>query len=195
MELNELKDITTSTLLRIVNERGVYLLWNEKRQRYEIQHYPHTGMETSIENHSQITLVEVNGEGGEGDKPHRMLFRIPNEKLQGDLPKTLATIEKVFPKETQEDIIEKVLESKGLKRPRKGIYITVENYPRQGIQTEFMNMTTQYQLRVREVDESPLTYPNTYSIPTENVPNHKFEGSIRAQLEAIEVMYGEWDEE
>lgn len=189
MELNKLKDIATATLLRIVNEYGVDLTWHEERKRYMIQHYPHTGMKTLIEIHSQATLVEVTGEGGV--TPCVMLFRIKNGKLQEDLPKTLATIEQVFPKESREDIIDKVLESKGLECTSDGIYKTVENYPRQGIQLEFIDMTPQYMLRVREVDESPLSYPFTYSIPTENVPNHKFEGSVRAQLKAIEVMYEE----
>lgn len=191
MELNKLKDITTATLLRNVNEYGVDLTWNEDRKRYMIQHYPHTGMETSIEIHAQTTFVEVNGEWGVRIRPHLMVFRIKNGKLQEDLHGVLATIEKVFPKETREDIIEKVLENKGLKCTSVGIYKSVENYPRQGIKLEFMDMTSQYQLRVREGDESPLTYPITYSIPTENVPNHKFEESIKAQLLTIELMFGE----
>lgn len=189
MELNKLKDITTATLLRIVNDYVVDLTWNEERKRYTIQHYPHTGMETSIEIHSQSTSVEVNGEGDV--MPYLMVFRIYNGKLQEDLYQALNKIERVFPKESQEDIIEKVLESKGLECTSVGIYKSVENYPRQGIKVEFIGMTCQYQIRVREGDESPLTYPITYSIPTENVPNHKFEGSIKAQLEAIEFMFGE----
>lgn len=189
MELNELKDITTATLLRIVNEYGVDLTWREEHKRYEIQHYPKTGMETLIEIQSHATLVEVNGEGDV--MPYRMSFRIKHENLQEDLLKPLAIIEQVFPKESREDIIEKVLESKGLECTSDGIYKTVENYPRQGIQTEFVSMTSHYQLRVREGDETPLMYPSTYSIPTKDVPNHKFEGSVKAQLKAIEVMYGE----
>lgn len=189
MELNKLKGITTSSSLRIVNEYGVDLTWHEERKCYQIQHYPHTGMETLIIFGSQGTLVEVTGEGNV--MPYLMVFRIKNGKFQEDLHETLATIEKVFPKESREDIIEKVLESKGLECTSEGIYKTVENYPRQGVQLEFIDMTCQYQLRVRKMDESPLTYPITCSIPTKDVPNHKFEGSIKAQLKAIEVMYGE----
>lgn len=189
MKLNKLKDTATATLLRIVNDYGVDLTWREERNRYEIQHYPHTGMETTIDIQFPVTFVEVTGEGGV--MPYLMIFRIKNEDLQEDLLKTLAIIEQVFPKESREDIIEKVLESKGLECTSDGIYKTVENYPREGIQTEFVSMTSHYQVRLTEVDGSPLTYPSTYSIPTKDVPNHKFEGSIKAQLKAIEVMYGE----
>lgn len=189
MELNKLKDIATATLLRLVNEYQVDLTWSEERQRYTIQHYPHAGMETLIIFGSQGTLVEVNGEGNV--MPYLMVFRINNGKLQEDLPKILATIEQIFPKESREDIIEKVLDRKGLECTSVGIYKSVENYPREGIKLEFIDMTCQCQIRVSNVDETPMDYPITYSIPTKDVPNHKFEGSIKAQLKAIEFMFGE----